>query len=238
MSRSVWLPVGVGVQGDGGGGDARGGVAGDFGAFGGVFGEVAGDHQVGDGAGAAQGDDADVEFGTPADEPACGLGRVGRGQVGDGGGGLAGGVFEVGDGDAGGWGQQAAGVVGVQAVEAEQDVEVDRAAGLVFGGFAVGDAHAVGQVAAAGGGVEAPFDGLFGAPPQFAGVVVPHHMGGVVVAVGAQRLAEPGVLAGVAGEARHWAAVLAGSGVAAGVAGLRLAAAVGLVGAGVQPDRA
>ena len=230
--------VGVGVQADGGGGEARGGVAGDLGAFGGVFGEVAGDHQVGDGAGAAQGDDADVEFGAPADEPACGLGRVRRGQAGDGGGGVPGGVLEVGGGDAGGRGQEPAGVGGVQAVEAEQDVEVDRAAGLVFGGFAVGDAHAVGQVAAAGELVEVPFDGLLGAPPQFAGAVVPHHVGGVVVAVRAQRLAEPGIVAGVAGEAGQLAAVRADSGVAAGVAGLGLAAAVGLVGAGVQPDRA
>ena len=63
---------GVGVQVDGVGGEAGGGVAGGFGAFGGVFGEVAGDGQVGDGAGAAQGDDADVELVAPADEPAAG----------------------------------------------------------------------------------------------------------------------------------------------------------------------
>ncbi len=50
---------------------------------------------------------------------------------------MPGGVLKVGDGDARGWGQEPSGVVLVVAVEAEQDVEVDRAAGLVFGGFAV-----------------------------------------------------------------------------------------------------
>ena len=40
-----------------------------------------------------------------------------------------------------GWrGQERVRVAGVVAVEAEQGVEVDRAAGLVFGGFAVSDA--------------------------------------------------------------------------------------------------
>ena len=161
-----------------------------------------------------------------------------RGQVGDGGGGVPGGVLEVGDGDAGGRGQEPSGVVLVQAVEAEQDVEVDRAAGLVFGGFAVGDPHAVGKAAVAGELVEVAFDGLFGAAPQFAGVVVPHHVGGVVVAVRAQRLPEPGVIGPVAGEAGELAAVRADLGVAAGMARLRLAAAVRLVRAGVGPDRA
>ena len=60
-----------------------------------------------------------------------------RGQIADGGGGVPGGVLKVSDGDARGWGQEPSGVVLVVAVEAEQDVEVDRAAGLVFGGFAV-----------------------------------------------------------------------------------------------------
>ena len=86
--------------------------------------------------------------------------------------------------------------------------------------------------------VEVAFDGLLGAPPQFAGVVVPHHGGGVVVAVRADRLPEFGVVAAVAGEAGQLAAVRAGFGVAAGVARLRFAGAVGLAGAGVQPDGA
>ena len=82
------------------------------------------------------------------------------------------------------------------------------------------------------------FDGLLGAPPQLAGVVVPHHVGGVVVAVRAQRLPEPGIIGPVAGEAGELAAVRADLGVAAGVARLRLAPAVRLVHAGVGPDRA
>ena len=76
--------VRAGVQVDGVGGDPGGGVAGDLGAFGGVFGEVAGDGQVGDGAGAAHGDDADVDLVAPGDEPAAGLGRVRWGVVADG----------------------------------------------------------------------------------------------------------------------------------------------------------
>ena len=141
----------------------------------------------------------------------------------------------------GGGGSSASGVGGVVAVEAEQGVEVDCAAGLVFGGLAVRDADlAVCAQAAvpAAALVEVAFDGLLGAPPQFAGVVVPHHVGGVVVAVRAQRLAELGVVAAVPGEAGGGAAVLAGDGIAAGVAGLRLAGAAGLVGAGVLADRA
>ena len=50
---------------------------------------------------------------------------------------MPGGVLKVSDRDARGWGQEPSGVVLVVAVEAEQDVEVDRAAGLVLGGFAV-----------------------------------------------------------------------------------------------------
>ena len=114
-------------------------------------------------------------------------------------------------------------------------MEVDRAAGLVFGGFAVGDADTVGESPVAGELVEVAFDGLFGAAPQFAGVVVPHHGGGVVVAVRADRLPKPGIIAAVAGEAGQLAAVRAGLGVAAGVAGLRFAGAVGFAGAGVPP---
>src|SRR5439155_23095094 len=55
--------VGVGVQVEVVGGDAGGGVAGDLGALGGVFGQGAGDGQVGNAAGASQGDDADVDLG-------------------------------------------------------------------------------------------------------------------------------------------------------------------------------
>ena len=96
----------------------------------------------------------------------------------------------------------------------------------------------MGDAAAAGELAEVAFDGLLGAPPQFPGLVVPHDVGGVVVAVRAQRLAEPGVVAVVPGEAGERAAVRAAAGVAAGVAGLGLAGAAGPVGAGVLADRA
>ena len=205
--------VGVGVQVDGVGGDAGGGVPGGFGALGGVLGQVAGDGQVGEVAGAGQGDDADVDLGAPGDSPAAGPGRVRRGAVADGPGGPPGGVVQVGDGEAGGRGQQPVRVGGVVAVEAEQGVEVDRAAGLVFGGLAVRDADRVdqaglavaagnpdrGHAAAAGELAQVAFDGLLGAPPQLTGLVVPHHVGGVVVAVRAQRLAELGDRRGGAG---------------------------------------
>ena len=69
-------------------------------------------------------------------------------------------------------------------------------------------------------------------------LVVPDHVGGVVVAVRAQRLAEFGVLVAVPGEAGGGAAVFAGGGVAAGVAGAGAAGAAGLAGAGVLADRA
>ena len=68
--------------------------------------------------------------------------------------------------------------------------------------------------------------------------VVPDDVGGVVVAVRAQRLAEPGIVSAVPGEAGGGTAMLAGGRVTAGVAGLRLAAAAGLVRAGVLADRA
>ena len=81
--------------------------------------------------------------------------------------------------------------------------------------------------------VEVAFDGLLGAPPQFACLVVAHHVGGIVVAVRAQRLAELRVVAAVPGEAGGRAAVLARDGITASVTGLGLAGAAGLVGAGV-----
>jgi hypothetical protein len=54
---------------------------------------------------------------------------------------VADGVVQVGDGDPGGRGQDPAGMLGIVlvAVEAEQGMEVDRAAGLLFGSLAVGD---------------------------------------------------------------------------------------------------
>src|SRR6185437_4414887 len=124
--------AGVGVQVDRVGGDAGGGVTGGLGSLGGVFGEVARDGQVGEGAGAVQGDGSDVDLGAPGDGPARRLGRVGRGAVADGVSGLPGGVVQVGDSDAGWRGQEPVRVGGVVAVEAEQGVEVNGSASLVF----------------------------------------------------------------------------------------------------------
>ena len=71
MSRSAWVPVASACRLDGGRGEAFGGVAGDLGALGGVLGQVAGDHEVGDGAGAAHGDDPHVQLGPqPMGHPA------------------------------------------------------------------------------------------------------------------------------------------------------------------------
>src|SRR5215469_6945104 len=185
LPAGVHEPFGVaavraGVQVDGVVGEAGGGVAGGFGGFGGVFGEVSGDHGVGDRVAAAQGDHAHVHLCAPADEPPAGLGLVrGRGE-GDGGGGLVDGVVQVGGGDLCRWRDDRVGVAGVEAVQAQEGVEVDGAAGLEFGGFAVGDpdrrhcagvAFAVGDphrwhATAAGELAEVAFDSLLGAPPQ------------------------------------------------------------------------
>ena len=102
-----------------------------------------------------------------------------RGAVADGLSGPPDGVVQVGDGEDGGRGQYLVRVGGVVAVEAEQGVEVDRSACLVFGGFAVRDAYRVdqavfavaagdpdrGDASAAGELAEVAFDGLLGAPP-------------------------------------------------------------------------
>ena len=94
-------------------------------------------------------------------------------------------------------------------------------------------------VAAADGELDqVAFDVLLGAAPQFPGGGVPHDVGGVVVAVRAQRLAEAGVCWAVAAVAGQGAAVGAGAGVAAGVAGFGFAVAVLLARAGVEADGA
>ena len=150
------------------------------------------------------GDGADVELVSPGDEPALPVGAVGvgPGAEGDAGGGLADGVLEVGGGDAGRRGDDRVGVFAVGPVEAEQGVEVDRAACLVLGGLAVGQAQGLlvfrergkvdlaGCVTVPGEADQVAFDVLLGAAPQFPGGGVPHDVRGVVVAVGAQRFAE------------------------------------------------
>lgn len=162
---------------------------------------------------------------------------------------MAGGVLEIGHGDARRGREQGTGPVGVVAVEAEQAVEMDHAAVLIFGGLAVREPDERDPAAVAlavvdpdeqatldGELAEATLDGLLGAPPQFPGVVVPHDLAGVVVAVQAQRLAEPGIVAAVPSPADQGPAVRADLGVVPSVAGFGLAAAVGPIGAGVLPD--
>ena len=137
----------------------------------------------------------------------------------DGGGGLADGVAQQVGVDAGRRGL----VVLAGGVQADDGVEVDDAAGLVFGHLDEPDAdqgdrafwvmpRQAGQVAGQVGDEPAP---------QVARVGVEQHGGGVVVAVAAHRLAEPGVVLDVAGRAGDVAAVRAapGVGVAAGAAG-------------------
>ena len=149
-----------------------------------------------------------------------------------------------------GGGTRACRVVGVDAVEAQQDVEVHRAPALHLGDLAVrhphrrhppdpagvGDDLDVGDAASAAQCGEVAFDGLFGASPQFAGEVVPDDLVVVVVAVQAQRLTELRIVGVVAGEAGRGLPVRAGAGGAAGVAGCRAAVAAPPVGAGVAGD--
>ena len=161
------------------------------------------------------------------------------------------GIVQVSDSNPGWWRDDSVQVARVDAVQAQQDVEVHSSACLEFGGLAVGhpdrrhpagvpvragDQHE-GQAAAAGQVGELALDVLLGAPPQFPGGMVPDGMGVVVVAVRAQRLADSRVAAFMAGEAEQGLAVLAGAPVVAGVAGIGAAGAPGPVGAGVAADR-
>lgn len=85
--------VGFGVDVYCGGVEATADVAGDLGGLGGVLGQVAGGHAVGDLAVGAGVDDALVELVIPGDGPAARPGRVGRcGEAGEPGGPLDGGV--------------------------------------------------------------------------------------------------------------------------------------------------
>lgn len=125
-----------------------------------------------------------------------------------------------------------------------------RSPALHFGDLAVGHPHGRHPADLAGGGDDADlrnaastarcadvaFGGLFGASPQLAGEVVPDDLVGVVVAVEAQRLAEPRIVGVVAGEARYGLPVRAGSGVAAGVARCGSAVAALPGAAGVAGD--
>jgi hypothetical protein len=217
-------------------------VAGGLGALGGVFGEVAGfgevvgDELVGDAAVPGEGERLEVELLTPHHGPAVGpvrmLGGVERGGPGS----MVERVDELGQADAGRWRDDGVQVVRVDAVEADQGVEVDGAAALHFGGCAVGQPHRGYPADFAGGGREdryegdlagaaefgeGAFGGLFGAVPQFGGEGVEHDVVVVVVAVQAQRLAEGRVVGGVPGPGDGRLPVPARAGVvAAGVAGV------------------
>ena len=153
----------------------------------------------------------------PGDEPAFAVGAVGvrAGAEGDIGG-LADGVLEVGGGDAGREADDRVGVVcgwcrrgGAGRGSGRRRVPGTRrpcraagGRGQVFG--RPGDAAVLGELD------EVAFDVLLGAAPQFPGGGIPDDVGGVVVAVRAQRLAEARIAGGVAAVAGQGPAVRAG----------------------------
>ena len=98
------------------------------------------------------------------------------------------------------------------AVEADDGVEVNHAAALVFGNLGVGDPHLGGEGLASEPGVagQSPAQGDREPAPQFGSAGVEQDRPGVVVAVRAQRLAEPAVVPGVLLSARQTDAVRAG----------------------------
>ena len=135
-----------------------------------------------------------VVFAAPGQGPGGQAGRGGGLEV-DGAGGLVDGGGEQVEGGPGGRGRGRPG----GAVEPDDGVEVDDAAPLVFGDLGVGDPELGGErlVGEPGLAGEGPAEGDGEAPPQFGGAGVEQDRAGVVVAVRAQRLAEPGVVAGV-----------------------------------------
>ena len=131
----------------------------------------------------------------------------GAGGDGYGGGGLGDGVAQQGGGEErAGW---LAGVAG--GVEADDGVEVDDAACLVFGDLDVADRDDVAELGEGQAGEAGEVAGQVGGEPapQVTGVGVEQHGGGVVVAVGTQRAAKQGVVVGVAARAGDVAAVRA-----------------------------
>ena len=126
----------------------------------------------------------------------------------DGAGGLVDGGGEQGEGGPGGRGVGRPG----GAVEPDDGVEVDDAAALVFGDLGVGDPDLRGEGLAGEPGLagQGPAQGDGEAAPQFGGAGVEQDRAGVVVAVRAQRLAEPVVVPGVLLAAGQADAVRAG----------------------------
>ena len=197
--------------------------------FGGVFGDVVGDGRDGQRASGAG------QVASVLDGPGVGLcaepqrerRMAGSGVGGDGcgGGGVADGVAQHARGEErAGW---LAGIAGC--VEADDGVEVDDAAGLVFGDLDVTDRESVAELGEGESGEAGEVAGQVGGepPPQVGCVGVEQDGGGVVVAVGTQRTAELAVVVGVAAGAGDVVAVRAAPcmRVAAGTAGQhRLAA--------------
>ena len=140
------------------------------------------------------------------------------GGDGDGGGGLADGVAQ----QRGGVPGRGRLVVLAGCVEADDGVEVDDAACLVFGDLDVADAQHRAQFLLRDPSEAGELAGQVGGEPapQVARVGVEQHGGLVVVAVEAQRLAEPGIVLHMPGGAGDVVAVRAAAGmrVAAGAA--------------------
>jgi hypothetical protein len=119
----------------------------------------------------------------------------------DGVGGLGDGGNEQFEGGPGGRG----GVRTGGAVEADDGVEVDHAAALVFGDLGKTDPQLRGQVLVRQPGLagDGPAEGDGEAPPELGGAGVEQDRAGVVVAVRAQRLTEPVIVEGVPVRAGH-----------------------------------
>jgi hypothetical protein len=111
------------------------------------------------------------------------------------------------------------------AVEADDGVEVDHAAALVFGDLGEGDPQLGGEglVRQPGLASKGAAQGDGEAAPQFGGAGVEQDRAGVVIAVRAQRLTEPGIIASVPVTAGHTSAVGAGLDAPTRAAALELA---------------
>jgi hypothetical protein len=177
-----------------------------FGAFGGVLGDVGGDGAFGQFLAVVEvggSDGADVEL--AAEGEGVGAAVDDRAVDADlGGGGFDGVGEEFGCGPCGWWGVASAG-----AVDADDCVEVDGSALLVFGDLGEGDAGVVAEAALAQacalGDLAAEVDRE--APPEVTCVGVPEDGGFVVVGVGVERGAEGVVVLVVVEAAAAWAAV-------------------------------
>ena len=147
------------------------------------IGQVGGDRYVGDLAVVGEPDHPGVDLGSPGDVPAFRLGWVGDGGEPGDAGGLADEISEHPGGERRVGRDGSFGVGGIDAVEAEDRVEVNQPAALELGDLGVGELDPDAVLAGELG--EAAADGDDGAAPQFGGVSVPDDSSLVVVAVGA-----------------------------------------------------